>query len=259
MPCAEQSVPRVDLPTPRHAAPTAQNTLKSRPLRFPYGSPTVYGKWDLCVGPGIVASHALIAQRACSSDLHCMVHMQHAGQHERDEQHARHAQAPFHGARLNLRHGSSSTSAYRLLRNHLVHSPSFEAQQTRPAARASCRCLHICQADTGVISNPKAPWPSPQPACPRGLLDRNASVAFNPPNSALCRSPPPAASHRLCWWPRGGLVRSSQDGISASQHCRPSLLQPWAPQCPPSPRPHKPRRQNRLRHSLEASGTSPAV
>lgn len=113
-------------------------------------------------------------------------------------------------------------------------APTFDIAALRRQLTACCRVAQSAarliaaytsvQADTGLLPSL------------RGLLDRHAFKALNPPSSAPCPSPPPAASDRLCWWPRVALVWTSQEGISASRDCRPSLLQPWAPQNPPSAR-----------------------
>lgn len=64
---------RVDLPKCQAHKVTAPKSPRSL---------VPYRQSSLCVRAGIVARHALIAQRAHSRDLHRIMHMQHAGQHE---------------------------------------------------------------------------------------------------------------------------------------------------------------------------------
>lgn len=82
---------RVDLPS----AHSTHGTQLPRPIR-------AVGH---IVPAGTVARNALIARPACT------LHMQDAGQHE---------QARFYGTPPRPRHRRTSTSAYRLLRTHLV-------------------------------------------------------------------------------------------------------------------------------------------
>lgn len=187
---------RVDLPTTRHTAPGAQNTLESRPLRAIGRMRVSRNRRQACPdrAAGPLERPALHYAYATRRSTRASTLLQHS---------------PL------LRHRRTPTSAYRLLRNHLVHSASFEAQQTTPAAFASYRCLHICRADTGVISNPQAPRKPPQTAwapgsqCLRGLL-------FPPTLFLVVDHRHLPASHRLCLWPRGGLVLAGQEGTSAS-------------------------------------------
>lgn len=164
---------RVDLPKCQAHKVTAPNLPRSL---------VPYRQSSLCVRAGIVARHALIAQRGPLARP--ALHYAYATRRSTRAKHASTATASASTSQdldVSLPAAAESPSPQRVFF-------FLEAQQTRPAAVASYLCLHICRADTGVISNPPAPRKAPQTAW---NLDRSSAFdALFPLTRSWCRSPP---------------------------------------------------------------------